>query len=398
MKTRLAVFATHPIQYQVPIWRTLAETSWLDVVVYYFSDRSVRGGLDEDFGVPVVWDIPLLDGYKSVFVARNTKLRQNMNIKMRDAKNLLREGKYQCVFLQGYMHVFERHLISAAKSLGIKVIMRGEFSSTKQNRGILKTYLRRQYLKWFYSHIDAFCYIGTNAKKHLEAFDIPEKKLFFSPYCVDTAHFLAQSSEYNRASTRQQLGLADNHCTFLFSGKLIPRKEILLLLDALEQLPCNDNVALIVLGDGPQRAKVIKRGNNLLGSRFLFKGFVNQTKLGQYFLASDVFVLPSYYETWGLVVNEAMQFGLPVIVSDMVGCYPDLVPDGITGFVFPSGNSSALAYCMQRLIQNPKLSQQLGARALHRISGFTVQSAVDGILEAIAIGAQESCKSVTTTN
>lgn len=398
MNTRLAVFATHPIQYQVPIWRALAETPWLDVIVYYFSDHSVRGGLDEDFGVPVAWDIPLLDGYKSVFIARNTKFRQHTNIKIRNVKSLLREGRYHYVFLQGYTHVFERQVLSASRSLGIKVIMRGEFSTMKKNRGLLKTYLRRQYLKWFYSHVDAFCYIGTDAKQHLEAFDIPEEKLFFSPYCVDTARFLAQSSGYNRASTRQLLGLADNHFTFLFSGKLIPRKEILLLLDALEQLPCNDNVALIVLGDGPLKSQVIKRGVNLLGSRFLFKGFVNQTKLGQYFLASDVFVLPSYYETWGLVVNEAMQFGLPVIVSDMVGCYPDLVPDGITGFVFPSGNSRALASCMQRLIQNPELSKQLGAQALRRISGFTVQSAIDGILETIGTRAQESCKSAATAN
>ena len=104
MNTRLAVFATHPIQYQVPIWRALAATPWLDVVVYYFSDHSVRGGLDEGFGVPVAWDIPLLDGYKSVFIARNTEFRQHTNIKIRNVKSLLREGRYHYVFFAG-LHV-----------------------------------------------------------------------------------------------------------------------------------------------------------------------------------------------------------------------------------------------------------------------------------------------------
>src|SRR5205814_1609538 len=111
----------------------------------------------------------------------------------------------------------------------------------------------------------------------------------------------------------------------LFSGKLNPTKNTQVVLKALAQLPERDRVTFIVLGDGPDRAWIEREGKKLLGDSFLLAGFKNQSELAPYFKAADVFVLPSLYETWGLVVNEAMHFGLPVIVSDAVGCAADLV-------------------------------------------------------------------------
>ncbi len=125
---RLAIFATHPIQYQAPLWRELARTPGLDVVVYYFSDQSVRGGMDPGFGIPVKWDVKLLDGYEHVFIKRDANLARPSSVKIPQPYSILGEGRFDWVLLQGYTHCFERQVARAAKRLGIKVIIRGEFS------------------------------------------------------------------------------------------------------------------------------------------------------------------------------------------------------------------------------------------------------------------------------
>ena len=381
---RLAVFARHPIQYQVPLWRLLSRTPGLDVTVYYLSDLSVRGELDPGFGINVAWDVPLLDGYRSEFISRNIKVENLSSATIPDLGSLLRDNEYDWILIQGYTCRFERQVIRSAKRLGIKVVMRGEFSDLLR-RGPIKAIVRDAYLRWFYAHVDAFCYIGNDARQHLLRRRIPDGKLFFSPYCVDTTLFSAQINQFDRRSTRAELGLDEGMFAFLFSGKLIPRKEPFLLLDAIERLSRRQSVALIMLGDGPLKTQVLKCGERILGPQFLFQGFVNQSQLGRYFLAADAFVLPSNHETWGLVVNEAMQFGLPVIVSDRVGCRSDLVEEGRTGFVFSSGNSLALSACLQQLVDRPSLARELGKNASQRIASYSVRAAVDGILAAIRI-------------
>lgn len=388
MTTRLAIFATHPVQYQAPLWQALAAMPNLEVTVYYFSDFSIRGAVDPGFGVEVAWDTPLLEGYHSEFISRDTDISKVCSLRLPHARQLLQQERFDAVLIQGYTHPFERQAVLAARRLGVKVVMRGEFSDRGQRKNLLKTFIRNQYLKWFYSHVDAFCYIGEDAKQHLLARRIPKKNLFFSPYSVDTTGFIAQSKAYNRVSTRKKMGLDEKDFVFLFSGKLIPRKEPLLLLDALEQLPSRENVALIVLGDGPLKTQVVERGKALLGSRFLFQGFVNQSKLGQYFLAADAFVLPSNHETWGLVVNEAMQFGLPVIVSDRVGCHRDLIGDHNTGIVFKSGASGSLARALAGLAASPDAARRLGHNAQKLIQAYSTEQNAMGVREAVASALQ----------
>lgn len=384
MKKKLAIFATHPVQYLVPIWRGLASISGLDVTVFYFSDHNIRGTVDPGFGVPVAWDMPLLKGYESIFISRDADLSHPHSVRIPDAVSLLRKGNYDCILIQGYTHWFEWQLIRAAKRLGIKIIIRGEFADFGK-KSFFKRIVRDLYLRWFYSHVEKFCYIGEVAKKHLLRHGISSEKLFFSPYSVDTALFESQKIIFDRVNSRTKLGLNDNHFVFLFSGKLIQRKEPLLLIEAISKIQQKDNVALIIVGDGQLRESVIKMGVSVLGNRFLFQGFVNQSQIGEFFSAADAFVLPSNYETWGLVVNEAMQFGLPTIVSDYVGCWADLVIEGKTGFVFPNKNINELTKVMDWLIGNRDQAAKMGISAKHHIMAYSTDASVKGITEAIGL-------------
>ena len=122
-----------------------------------------------------------------------------------------------------------------------------------------------------------------------------------------------------------------------------------------------------------------------MGRQLLMPGFVNQSQLGRYFAAADVFVLPSEFETWGLVINEAMQFGLPVIVSDRVGCRHDLVIPGETGEVFAFGDAEGLTAILDSFMNNPALMQHLGANCRRHVEKYSSECAANGLLKAIGM-------------
>src|SRR5262249_23041368 len=152
-----------------------------------------------------------------------------------------------------------------------------------------RRFLREYYLKWFYKYISGFCYIGEHARRHLRRLGVSEERMFFSPYSVDSRLFEEQYARLNREQCRRELGIADEQFVVLFSGKFIPRKAPLLLLDALARLADNKRLTLILLGDGELRPQVESQAKALLGERVLLPGFVNQTQLGRYFRAADIF-------------------------------------------------------------------------------------------------------------
>jgi glycosyltransferase involved in cell wall biosynthesis len=383
MKARLAIFVTHPVQYHVPIWRGLACTPGLEVEVFYFSDHSVRGGLDTGFGRNVSWDVPMLEGYSHTFVSRDADLSRPDEVTLVEPEILLGDGGFTHVLIHGYTHGFEKQVLEAASKLGLRSIVRGEFADAGRNRNILKRTARDIYLRRFYARTDALCYVGTEARRHLSRFVSDESRLFFSPYSVDTELFERQKAMFEPGSSRRASGVAEDSFVFLFSGKLIPRKEPLLLIEALGRLPREMNVELLVVGDGPLKDAVVDRGNAVLGSRFHFRGFVNQRNLGGCFRASNALVLPSNYEAWGLVANEAMQFGLPVVLSDRVNSHEDLVVPSRTGYVFRSGDVNSLAEALSLLCSDPAKAATMGAKAAEHVQRFSTTAAVRGLVDAV---------------
>ncbi len=379
---KLGIFATHPIQYQAPLWRNLATRPGVDLTVYYFSDQSLRGGQDAGFGRGVTWDVPLLAGYRSVFLRRDADLARPWTIKIPRVSTWLANADLEKILLGGYIHAFERQLAGAAHSQGVKVVMRAEFSE-EPRRSWWKAALRNAYLRWLYPKVDAFAVIGEQARQHLRKFGVAESRMAASPYNVDTELFEAQKQRWTRATARQQLGYAESDFVVLFSGKFIPRKDPLLLLRALGQLAHRPQLRLLWVGDGPLREEILREGERLLPQRVKDAGFVNQSQLGLYYRAADVLVLPSWHETWGLVVNEAMQFGLPALVTDRVGCRDDLVQAGLTGWVFPAGDAAALAGLIDRMAGDPAGTRAMGENAEKLAGKFTVQAASDGILQAL---------------
>lgn len=206
---------------------------------------------------------------------------------------------------------------------------------------------------------------------------------------MDTRLLERQAAEYipQREQIRAELGFNSQQTVFIYSGKLIPKKDPLILARALQSLPGGERqqMGLIVVGDGELRQEFERECQAALAGQLKMVGFVNQSEIGRYYAASDCLVLPSVWgETWGLVVNEAMQFGVPVIVSNRVGCHRDLVVEGLTGQVFEAGDSAQLEQClikMRRLGMDERLAM---AEACRRgISGYSTYEAVNGIKEMV---------------
>jgi glycosyltransferase involved in cell wall biosynthesis len=202
---------------------------------------------------------------------------------------------------------------------------------------------------------------------------------------VDNARFRRQAAILvpRREALRREEAVPDGVTVFLFCGKLTPAKRPLDLLAAFERL-APGRAVLLYVGDGPLRGEIERRAAGRPDVRVT--GFRNQSELARSYALADVLVLPSAFEPWGLVINEALNFGLRVIASDRVGAAADLVQGEDHGQVFPAGDVAALAAAMQACVAHPDPRPRLGGKRL--IDAWGIDEAVDGIVEALtAVGA-----------
>ena len=215
----------------------------------------------------------------------------------------------------------------------------------------------------------------------------PTHKIFDCPYFVDNDRFSSSALELfnHRAQLRAQWQIPDRACCFLFAGKMIAKKRPLDLLQAVSKVrDCGAPVHVLMVGTGEllDEAKVFAEKEKL---PVTFAGFLNQTEMPKAYVAADCLVLPSDAgETWGLVVNEATACGIPAIVSDHVGCGPDLVLEGQTGVVFPLGDIAALSEKIGALASEPAKLRAMGKAAQQRVVNYySINRAVEGTLAAI---------------
>jgi glycosyltransferase involved in cell wall biosynthesis len=254
-------------------------------------------------------------------------------------------------------------------------------------RGIAKRAVKSFTYRWFIPRFDACLAAGQWSREYFLHYGARPERIFFVPHAVDRKRFQidAEGLELRRPELRKEKGLGENATIFMFSGKFIPKKRPMDFVYAIERaVRCNPRIQGLMVGDGPLRA----RCEELVRERRVpirFTGFLNQSQITKAYVVSDALVLPSDGgETWGLVVNEAMACARPCIVSDQVGCGPDLVIPQKTGAVFPLGDVDALANSILQLTGNPEHMISMGIEARSRLMSYSVETAVDGIVESLA--------------
>lgn len=386
----LAVIETHPVQYHAPVYRALQIQFGIPVTVIYGSDFSIAGYRDHEFGVAFAWDTDLLSGYAARFLSRAEADGSTGYADVRAAglRTLLNDLKPRVVLLLGYGSRFDRAAFWAAWRTNSLLLFRAETADHAMLRGEWQTWMRDKILQAFYRRFNRLLYIGQRSQQHYQRLNVPAEKLLFAPYCVETVPFACDENArvQLRVNTRASLGLAERDIALLFSGKLSERKGPDLLLAAVKELPedLRARICLCFLGAGEMRAALQTLAAQVPAIRTQFLGFQNQTQLSQYYHAADTLVLPSRWgETWGLVVNEAMHHGLPCVVSTAVGCAPDLIEPGVTGYTFQTNSVESLTTA---LIETLGLIGRLEIRerCRLRVSRYSVTAAAGGIAEAYA--------------
>jgi glycosyltransferase involved in cell wall biosynthesis len=362
----------------------LAET--VDLEVYYCHRQTPSGQAGAGFGVAFDWDVPMFDGYSHRFLhnrARRPDVSSFWGCDTPEIAGMIERARFDAFIVQGWAMRSFWQAIAACRRSRTPVLVRGDSHLLKSRQGMWRL-VKYPVYRTFIPRFDAYLVVGARSREYLLHYGARNDRMFFTPHAVDNDFFMTRAAALHpeRARLRAQWGIPVDAVVALFAGKMIavkrPQDFVRGVGRAGEDGP---DIWGLMAGDGPLRpaAETLARENNW---RVRFCGFRNQTEMPGVYAASDVLVLPSQ-ESWGLVVNEAMASGLPAVVSDAVGCLPDLVKPSHTGEVFAHGDVAGLASTLSRLARDVPGMRALGEQAARHIERYSISEAVSGTLAAL---------------
>ncbi len=385
---RVLLIATHPVQYSSPIFRFYAGDQRLDILVAYCGLQGAESHLDQEFGVEVKWDIPLLQGYPWVAIKNRSwcpGLGSFFGLFNPGIWSLIRREKFDAVVLYtGYVYATFWIALAAARMNGAVVLFGTDAHvlSSRNNRG-WKLAIKKLLWPPLFRLADAVILPSSGGLALMRSLGIAEERLAMTPYCVDNDWWIAESSRVDRAEVRRRWDIPEEVRVVLFCAKLQPWKRPQDVLHAFVRAGLPRSY-LVFAGDGAMRSALESEVLSLgISHRVRFLGFVNQSQLPETYAASDIFVLASEYEPFGVVVNESMLCGCPVIVSDRVGAKFDLVREGETGFVFPMGDVGMLSELIKEALQSPERLKRIGEAARERMASWSPPQNLEGLVTAL---------------
>jgi glycosyltransferase involved in cell wall biosynthesis len=382
VSNRLAIVTTHPIQYYAPVFSRLALQKDMEVKVFYTWEKDAAK-FDIDFGKEVEWDIPLLDGYDYSFVSNNNDNGRGFwDVKNPGLIAAITAWNATAVLVIGWN--YRSHLKAMLHFKGrIPVLFRGDSTLLDENSGI-KKWARRIFLKWIYRHIDYALYVGKANKAYYLKHGIKEQQLVFTPHAIDNDRFskLNIEQEIFIKNTRQSLGIGADDITIVYCGKLLPKKNPLLLAQAVKDLK-HQKLQVIFVGNGVLEQELKQAITGFEQMHLL--PFQNQTMMPAVYRLGEIFCLPSAGpgETWGLAVNEAMACGRAVLVSDKVGCSADLVQDGVNGYSFISNDMNDLQQKINAMISDRSTLAAMGTASARLIKDWNFDAIAMAIKNAL---------------
>ena len=393
---KLGVLLHHPIHYHAPLMRQIAQDPEIDLKVFFCFDHGVSLRRDPEFGMEYAWDVPLLADYEYEFVKNWSPWASTAPIKGVFNPGIwraIRSGRFDAFLVHGYVSPTVWLAVAAAKAHGTAVLLRGE-SILLYPRSVAVRGVKRLALEGLFKAVDVFLTIGSRNAEFYRAYGVTDERMVLMPYCVDNEFFFAarKADPAIGERTRERLGIGPSDPVILFVGKLIERKRPADLLCAYESLlGAHPRATLVFVGDGAQRDDLAADARRRNLNRVHFVGFKNRTEISAYYACADLLVLPSIHDPWGLVVNEAMCFSLPVVASSLVGAIGDLIREGENGLSFPAGNVDKLVGCLRKLLDDPGLRGRMGARSEHMIREWGYAECIAGIKTAL----QRTCDSRT---
>jgi len=387
-KYKVLLVASHPVQYAAPVFRLMTQHPRLDPLVAYCSLRGAETAVDPEFGVPVTWDVPLLEGYPWVYVP-NRSIRPGIgrffglvNVGL---WKLVRTGGFDAVvILTGYVYASFWIAAIAAKSKRSGLLFGTDAHDLlPRDTQNWKPLVKRWVWPKLFRLADVVIVPSSRGVALIRSLGIPMSRVMLTPYVVNNDWWIEQSECVDRAAVRRDWGVEESASVVLFCAKLQPWKRPQDVLRAFGKANVPGS-HLVYAGEGPLRQELETETKALgVAEMVHFLGFTNQSQLPAVYRASDLLVLPSQYEPFGVVVNEAMLCGCPVVVSDHVGAGYDLVRPGQNGFVFPCGDVDGLAGIFSKILPDRERLRQMGEEAHKRMETWSPRDNIEGLVRAV---------------
>ena len=380
---KLGVLATHPIQYQAPLYRALARE--LDLHVYFTQRQTAQGQADAGFGVAFEWDVDLLEGYPHTFLENRAGRPGTDTFLGSDTPQIadvVRAERFDAFLVTGWNNRSFWQAMAACWRTATPLLVRGDSHLGTPRAGWKRAAKEISY-RAFIPRFDGYLVVGERSRAYYLHYGADPGRMHFVPHFVDTDFFRSRAEAADRPALRARYGVASGARVALFAGKFTDVKRPVDFVEAVATLSRRGGgVEGIMVGDGPLRPDV-EAAVARTGVPVRLAGFLNQSEMPGAYALADALALPSATETWGLVANEAMACGLPVAASDAVGCAPDLIDEGETGVVYPAGGgAAALADALERLL--PLADEPTTRAALDRkMRTYSLDQAVRGTVEAV---------------
>jgi len=378
---RLAIVASHVIQYQDPFFRLLGGERDIDLTVLYCSSAGAETYRDDDMKTTLAWDIELLQGYRYRFLrnlARDGSSGYFRLINPGIVPALIR-GRYDAViFMFGWGAVTALLGMAACWLTRTPFFLYGDSSFPPPER-TFRAKLRAWLLRRLFARAAGFMVSGKLNADYYRHYGANERTFFLLPWAVDNDRFAAASPD----ALRERYGIANDSIVILFSAKLVPRKDPMTLLRAFEAMTSRGHATLVFMGDGELRDELEGYAREHGIEHVHFTGFINQRDIPAHYAMSDVFVLPSVYEPRGAVINEAMACGLPVVVTDRCGSIGDIVQENENAFIYPAGNAVALRDALETVVTDDALRARMGQRSREIIADWDFARGVRGVRQML---------------
>ncbi len=375
---KLVFITSHPIQYQVPIFKRVSKINNNFSVMY---DNKIEKNVivkDQGFNKDIEWGRNFLKGYKF----SNFRKKKNIIQNIKSLYLYLKINNIDYVILSGWNNTFYKFAFLISKILKIKIILRCENNFYKDN--IFKKNLKKIFLRFFFSSIYKFISIGKKNKEMYLECGVPKKKIINANYFVDSHFFSKKNLNKKKKKLLRKKFKKKNQKVYLFVGKFIKRKGLEVLFNAIKVFnQNNENLKnkFLIIGSGPDENKLKQLKKNYSLNNIFFLNFKNQKQLLYFYDLADFLILPSYYETWGLVANESLEMGTPCIVSNGCGCANDLIKQNINGFSFENGDYNQLANLIHN-VSNNNFKKKFTYRSIkHSLKNFNLNKTVDTILK-----------------
>lgn len=385
---RVLYVCSHPVQYASPLFVRMTKHQALDIVVAYCSLQGAEAALDPGFGVEVAWDVPLLEGYKWLQIPNKSPRPGRgrfLGLLNTGLWSLVRDGDFDAVVTYtGYKYASFWIVVAATKVYG-KALLFGTDAHEMASQGRSIWRLRAKRFIWprLFQLADVVIVPSSGSVGLMRSLGIPAERVVLTPYVVENDWWREQGGRADRAAVRAEWGVPEFAPVVAFSGKLQrwKRPDDLLLAFAKSRI---DRAYLVYAGEGPLRAELEDMARRLdIAERVRFLGFVNQSRLPGVYSASDLLVLPSEYEPFGVVVNEAMLCGCAVVVSDRVGAGADLISPGENGYVVRCGDLEALAAILREALRDQERLRQMGQVARERMATWSPRENIEGQIRAV---------------